>query len=62
MFPLAPAAGLEAFLATDAGIYRTPDAGLHWQASGLKDEPVLALATFPPPAPLLGKDKKGKKK
>jgi photosystem II stability/assembly factor-like uncharacterized protein len=63
LFPLAPAAGVEAFVGTDQGIYHTPDAGLHWQPSGLKDESILALATFPPPAPVLaGKDSKGKKK
>jgi hypothetical protein len=53
LFPLAPAAGAEAFVGTDSGIYRTPDAGLHWQPAGLEGEAILALATFPPPAPLL---------
>jgi hypothetical protein len=51
MFPLAPAAGLEAFLATDRGIFRTQDAGEHWQVSGLAGQEVLTVATFPPPAP-----------
>lgn len=49
LFPLAPAAGLEAFLATDRGVFRTTDAGQHWQASGLAGQEVLEIATFPPP-------------
>jgi hypothetical protein len=52
MFPLAPAAGLDAFLATDRGIFRTSDAGEHWQASGLPDQDVLEIATFPAPDPV----------
>lgn len=55
MFPLAPAAGLEAFLATDRGIFRTLDAGEHWQPAGLPGQNVLEIATFPPPEPLKGK-------
>ena len=55
MFPLAPAAGLEAFVATDRGIFRTGDGGQKFQPSGLAGEDVLTIATFPPPAPLQGK-------
>jgi photosystem II stability/assembly factor-like uncharacterized protein len=55
MFPLAPAAGLEAFLATDRGIFHTPDAGEHWDPAGLAGQDVLTIATFPPPAPAKGK-------
>jgi photosystem II stability/assembly factor-like uncharacterized protein len=53
LFPLAPAAGLEAFVATDHGIYRTSDGGQRFQRSGLAGEAVVALATFPPPEPVL---------
>jgi photosystem II stability/assembly factor-like uncharacterized protein len=49
MFPLAPAAGLEAFLATDRGLFRTPDAGEHWSPAGFAGQEVLTVATFPPP-------------
>jgi photosystem II stability/assembly factor-like uncharacterized protein len=52
LFPLAPAAGLEAFLATDKGLFRTPDAGEHWTPAGFEGQEVLAVATFPPPEPL----------
>ena len=52
MFPLAPAAGIEAFLATDRGIFRTPDAGEHWYPSGLAGQEILTIATFPPPGPV----------
>ena len=55
MFPLAPAAGLEAFLGTDDGIFRTTDGGQHWQRAGLEGHSILALATFPPPQPATGK-------
>jgi photosystem II stability/assembly factor-like uncharacterized protein len=51
MFPLAPAAGLEAFLATDRGVFHTSDAGQHWDLSGFEGEDVLTVATFPPPRP-----------
>ena len=51
MFPLAPAAGVEAFLATDRGVFRTTDAGEHWQPSGFAGQEVLEIATFPPPDP-----------
>jgi hypothetical protein len=52
MFPLAPAAGVEAFLGTDDGIFRTTDGGQHWQRAGLEGRTILSLATFPaaPPA------------
>jgi photosystem II stability/assembly factor-like uncharacterized protein len=56
MFPLAPAAGLEAFLATDRGLFHTSDAGQHWSPTGFEGEEVLTVATFPPPAPVLGKE------
>jgi photosystem II stability/assembly factor-like uncharacterized protein len=55
LFPLAPAAGLEAFLATDRGVFRTADAGEHWFPSGLVDKEVLTVATFPPPSPMSGR-------
>jgi photosystem II stability/assembly factor-like uncharacterized protein len=55
MFPLAPAAGLEAFLATDRGLYRTMDAGEHWSPAGFAGQEVLTVATFPPPEPPPGK-------
>jgi photosystem II stability/assembly factor-like uncharacterized protein len=51
MFPLAPAAGLEAFLATDRGLFRTADAGEHWAPAGFAGQEVLTVATFPPPEP-----------
>ena len=35
LFPLAPDAGLEAFLATEHGVFHTPDGGAHWNAAGL---------------------------
>jgi photosystem II stability/assembly factor-like uncharacterized protein len=54
MFPLAPAAGLEAFLATDQGLFHTSDAGGHWSPAGFAGEEVFTVATFPPPAPELG--------
>ena len=58
LFPLAPAAGLEAFLSTDRGVFRTADAGVHWQRSGLNGKEVFLVATFPPPEPLTTKGKK----
>jgi photosystem II stability/assembly factor-like uncharacterized protein len=58
LFPLAPAAGLEAFLATDRGVFHTADAGQHWTVSGFAGQEVLAIATFPPPEPLAGKKRK----
>jgi photosystem II stability/assembly factor-like uncharacterized protein len=51
MFPLAPAAGLEAFVGTDDGIFRTTDGGQHWQRAGLEGRPILSLATFPAAPP-----------
>lgn len=51
LFPLAPAAGLEAFLATDRGLFRTADAGEHWAPAGFAGRFVLTVATFPPPEP-----------
>lgn len=55
VFPLAPAAGLEAFLATDHGVFRTADAGGHWYPAGLEGKEVFLVTTFPPPAPSSGK-------
>ena len=55
LFPLAPAAGLEAFVATDRGVFRTADGGQSFHPSGLAGEDVLVIATFPPPEPLTGK-------
>ncbi len=55
MFPLAPAAGLEAFLATDRGLFRTMDAGEHWVPAGFAGQEVITVATFPPPNPAPGK-------
>jgi photosystem II stability/assembly factor-like uncharacterized protein len=49
LFPLAPAAGSEAFLATNDGIFHTPDGGSHWNGPMLKGQRVLCLATYPPP-------------
>jgi photosystem II stability/assembly factor-like uncharacterized protein len=53
LFPLAPAAGLEAFLATDQGLFRTPDTGAHWEPAGFQGTEVLTVGTFPPPEPTL---------
>jgi photosystem II stability/assembly factor-like uncharacterized protein len=55
MFPLAPAAGLEAFLATDRGLFRSTDAGEHWSPAGFAGQDVLTVGTFPPPEPTSGK-------
>jgi len=55
LFPLAPAAGLEAFLATDRGLFRTTDAGEHWSPAGFAGQDVLTVATFPPPEPTSGR-------
>jgi photosystem II stability/assembly factor-like uncharacterized protein len=52
LFPLAPAAGLEAFLSTDRGVFRTADAGEHWHPAGLDGKEVFLVATFPPPDPM----------
>lgn len=58
LFPLAPAAGLEAFLGTDQGVFHTEDGGHHWEPSGLPGQTILALATFPPPEPTYGRKPK----
>jgi photosystem II stability/assembly factor-like uncharacterized protein len=55
LFPLAPAAGLEAFLATEQGLFRTRDAGEHWEPAGFAGQDVLTVATFPAPEVLLQK-------
>jgi hypothetical protein len=49
LFPLFPASGAEIFLGTDQGIYWSGDGGLNWRATGLKDETILVLSTFPAP-------------
>ncbi len=58
LFPLAPAAGVEAFLATDRGIFHTGDGGEHWTPAGLAGQQVLEVATFPPPEPVPGTSKR----
>jgi photosystem II stability/assembly factor-like uncharacterized protein len=58
LFPLAPDSTAEGFLATDAGVYRTADGGKSWRPSGLSEEHVLTLATFPPPERTPGKKKR----
>jgi photosystem II stability/assembly factor-like uncharacterized protein len=58
MFPLAPAAGLEAFVGTDDGIFRTTNGGQHWQRAGLEGRSILSLATFPAAPPSHSKRKK----
>jgi photosystem II stability/assembly factor-like uncharacterized protein len=58
LFPLAPASGAEIFAATEQGVWRTADGGLHWQRAGLNGRLVLSLGTFPPPVPVLGGRKK----
>jgi photosystem II stability/assembly factor-like uncharacterized protein len=58
MFPLAPDAGLEAFLATSRGLFRTIDAGEHWSPAGFAGQDVLTVATFPSPEPAPGKKQK----
>ncbi len=59
LFPLAPAAGQEAFLATDQGLFHTLDGGKEWRPAGFRGESVLTVATFPPPSPLRrGKNRK----
>jgi photosystem II stability/assembly factor-like uncharacterized protein len=58
MFPLAPAAGLEAFVGTDDGIFRTTDGGQLWEKAGLEGHAIVSLATFPAPQPSHGKRKK----
>ena len=54
MFPLAPAAGIEGFLATDRGLFRTMDAGEHWLPAGFAGQAVLTVATFPASEPTPG--------
>jgi photosystem II stability/assembly factor-like uncharacterized protein len=49
LFPLAPDSGAEAFLGTDRGVYRSADGGGRWESTGLKEEKVLCIGTFPPP-------------
>ena len=56
-FPAAPDSSAEAFLATERGIFRTPDGGRHWLPTGFKDEAALLVSAFPP-APKLGRGKK----
>jgi photosystem II stability/assembly factor-like uncharacterized protein len=51
LFPLLPASGAEAFLATERGVFWSGDGALNWRASGelIQREEILALATFPAP-------------
>ena len=49
LFPLAPGAGLEAFLSTERGLFRTQDTGEHWEPAGFAGQDVLTVATFPAP-------------
>jgi photosystem II stability/assembly factor-like uncharacterized protein len=59
LFPLYPDSGAVLFVATDDGVYRSDDGGFHWSTHGMKGQPVLALATFPPPEKvLIRRDKK----
>jgi photosystem II stability/assembly factor-like uncharacterized protein len=58
LFPLAPDSGATIFAASEAGVYRTLSGGLLWQPSGLAEEKVLTLATFPPPQQFVGSKKK----
>lgn len=53
LFPLYPDSGAVLFVGTDDGVYRSDDGGVHWAAHGMKGQPVLALATFPPPEKVL---------
>ncbi len=48
---LFPLDGIEGFLATDRGVFHTPDAGSHWEPAGLAGLDVLTIATFPAPDP-----------
>lgn len=57
LFPLFPASGAEIFLGTNRGIYWSGDGGLNWRATGLKDETILVLSTFPAPDPVLRRKK-----
>ena len=47
LFPLMPTSGMEVFLGTVRGMFRSPDGGMDWQPSGLKEQAVLCVATFP---------------
>jgi len=49
LFPRYPESGSELFLATSGGVYRSLDGGRRFRASGLADEDVGVVATFPPP-------------
>lgn len=51
LFPLMPTSGMEIFLGTVHGVYRSPNGGADWEPSAL-DKPVLCLATFPQPDPV----------
>jgi photosystem II stability/assembly factor-like uncharacterized protein len=55
---LFPLEGIEGFLATDRGVFHTPDAGQHWEPAGLAGQTVLAIATFPTPEPTTGKKRR----
>jgi len=49
LFPRYPESGSELFLATSGGVYRSLDGGRRFRPSGLAEEDVSAVATFPPP-------------
>lgn len=55
---LFPLEGIEGFLATDRGVFHTPDAGQHWEEAGLAGQTVLTIATFPTPEPTTGKKRR----
>jgi photosystem II stability/assembly factor-like uncharacterized protein len=52
LFPVAPDSTAEAFAATEDGVYHTADGGLNWTPWGMRGQPVLTIATFPPPDPV----------
>lgn len=55
---LFPLEGIEGFLATDRGVFHTPDAGRSWDPAGLAGQDVLTIATFPAPEPGQGKKRR----
>ena len=50
LFPLAPESGAVLFMATDKGVFRSYDGGVHWVLAGFAGRDVITLATFPPPS------------
>jgi photosystem II stability/assembly factor-like uncharacterized protein len=49
LFPLMPDSGAVVFAATDTGVLRSDDGGNNWRASGMDNQEVLSIATFPAP-------------